>query len=90
MRQYLSIKAEYPDVIFFFRVGDFYETYLNDAPKASKILGINLTQRSGTNLVGFPLHALDNFLHKFVRAGVRVAVCDHLEETKATMDSNTR
>lgn len=88
MRQYLSIKAKHPDAMLLFRVGDFYETYLDDAPKAAKILGITLTQRSGTNpelgaLAGFPHHALDTYLPKLVRAGLRVAVCDQLEDPKA-------
>ncbi len=88
MRQYMSIKAKHPDAMLLFRVGDFYETYLDDAPKAAKILGITLTQRSGTNpelgaLAGFPYHALDTYLPKLVRAGLRVAVCDQLEDPKA-------
>lgn len=87
MRQYMSIKAKHPDAMLLFRVGDFYETYLDDAPKAAKILGITLTQRSGTNpelgaLAGFPHHALDTYLPKLVRAGLRVAVCDQLEDPK--------
>lgn len=87
MRQYMSIKAKHPDALLLFRVGDFYETYLDDAPKAAKILGITLTQRSGTNpelgaLAGFPYHALDTYLPKLVRAGLRVAVCDQLEDPK--------
>ena len=87
MKQYMSIKAKHPDAMLLFRVGDFYETYLDDAPKAAKILGITLTQRSGTNpelgaLAGFPHHALDTYLPKLVRAGLRVAVCDQLEDPK--------
>lgn len=87
MKQYMSIKAKHPDAMLLFRVGDFYETYLEDAPKAAKILGITLTQRSGTNpelgaLAGFPYHALDTYLPKLVRAGLRVAVCDQLEDPK--------
>ncbi len=87
MKQYMSIKAKHPDAMLLFRVGDFYETYLDDAPKAAKILGITLTQRSGTNpelgaLAGFPYHALDTYLPKLVRAGLRVAVCDQLEDPK--------
>ncbi len=87
MKQYMSIKAKHPDALLLFRVGDFYETYLDDAPKAAKILGITLTQRSGTNpelgaLAGFPHHALDTYLPKLVRAGLRVAVCDQLEDPK--------
>ena len=87
MRQYMSIKAKHPDALLLFRVGDFYETYMEDAPKAARILGITLTQRSGTNpelgaLAGFPYHALDTYLPKLVRAGLRVAVCDQLEDPK--------
>ena len=87
MKQYMSIKSKHPDAMLLFRVGDFYETYLDDAPKAAKILGITLTQRSGTNpelgaLAGFPYHALDTYLPKLVRAGLRVAVCDQLEDPK--------
>ncbi len=87
MKQYMSIKAKYPDAMLLFRVGDFYETYMDDAPKAAKILGITLTQRNGTQpelgaLAGFPYHALDTYLPKLVRAGLRVAVCDQLEDPK--------
>ena len=87
MKQYMSIKSKHPHAMLLFRVGDFYETYLDDAPKAAKILGITLTQRSGTNpelgaLAGFPYHALDTYLPKLVRAGLRVAVCDQLEDPK--------
>ena len=87
MRQYMTIKAKHPDALLLFRVGDFYETYMEDAPIAAKILGITLTQRSGTNpelgaLAGFPYHALDTYLPKLVRAGLRVAVCDQLEDPK--------
>ena len=87
MKQYMSIKSKHPDAMLLFRVGDFYETYLDDAPKAAKILGITLTQRSGTNpelgaLAGFPYHSLDTYLPKLVRAGLRVAVCDQLEDPK--------
>lgn len=89
MKQYNTIKAKYPDAILLFRVGDFYETFGEDAVKASKILGIVLTKRangSGTfiELAGFPHHSLDSYLPKLVRAGYRVAICDQLEDPKLT------
>ena len=86
MQQHNAIKQKYPDAILLFRVGDFYETFGNDAVKASQILGITLTKRNvGTmdsELAGFPYHALDTYLHKLVKAGYRVAVCDQLEDPK--------
>ena len=86
MAQYNSIKAKYPDAILLFRVGDFYETFGQDAIKASKILGIVLTSRANgsnnTELAGFPHHSLDSYLPKLVRAGMRVAICDQLEDPK--------
>jgi DNA mismatch repair protein MutS len=87
MVQYNSIKAKYPDAILLFRVGDFYETFGDDAIKASKILGIVLTKRangsaSHIELAGFPHHSLDSYLPKLVRAGYRVAICDQLEDPK--------
>jgi DNA mismatch repair protein MutS len=89
MKQYYSIKGKYPDAILLFRVGDFYETFSEDAIKASEILGITLTKRangsaSSIELAGFPHHALDTYLPKLVRAGERVAVCDQLEDPKMT------
>lgn len=89
MKQYNSIKAKYPDAILLFRVGDFYETFGEDAVKASKILGIVLTKRangsaSHIELAGFPHHSLDSYLPKLVRAGFRVAICDQLEDPKLT------
>ena len=88
MRQYNEIKTKYPDALLLFRVGDFYETFNDDARKASKILGIVLTKRanggSDDALAGFPHHSLDTYLPKLVRAGIRVAVCDQLEDPKAT------
>lgn len=89
MKQYNSIKAKYPDAILLFRVGDFYETFGDDAIKTSKILGITLTSRnsgyaSESPLAGFPYHALDTYLPKLVRAGQRVAICDQLEDPKLT------
>ncbi len=87
MRQYNSFKAKYPDAILLFRVGDFYETFGEDAIKTSSILGITLTSRnngyaSEVPLAGFPYHALDTYLPKLVRAGQRVAICDQLEDPK--------
>ncbi|MGZ4091051.1 MAG: DNA mismatch repair protein MutS, partial [Bacteroidia bacterium] len=87
MKQYNGIKAKYPDAILLFRVGDFYETFGEDAVKASKILGIILTRRANgaathIELAGFPHHSLDSYLPKLVRAGYRVAICDQLEDPK--------
>jgi DNA mismatch repair protein MutS len=84
-RQYNQIKAKYPGALLLFRVGDFYETFGDDAVKASRILGITLTKRHNggaedTPLAGFPHHALDTYLPKLVRAGERVAICDQLED----------
>lgn len=89
MRQYNQIKSRYPDAMLLFRVGDFYETFGEDAVKASKILGIVLTKRSNgaaseMELAGFPHHSLDTYLPKLVRAGQRVAICDQLEDPKMT------
>lgn len=89
MKQYNSIKAKYPDAILLFRVGDFYETFGDDAVKTSKVLGIVLTKRangsaSHIELAGFPHHSLDSYLPKLVRAGYRVAICDQLEDPKMT------
>ena len=83
-RQYNQIKAKYPGAMLLFRVGDFYETFGEDAVRASKILGIVLTRRNNGNaddhLAGFPHHSLDTYLPKLVRAGERVAICDQLED----------
>ena len=88
MRQYNQFKAKHPDAILLFRVGDFYETYGEDAVKTSKILGITLTRHgkgaSQTELAGFPHHALDTYLPRLVRAGYRVAICEQLEDPKLT------
>ena len=89
MKQYNSIKAKYPDAVLLFRVGDFYETFGEDAKVAAKILGIILTKRgsgseSETALAGFPHHSLNTYLPKLVRAGLRVAICDQLEDPKLT------
>ncbi|PJJ84871.1 DNA mismatch repair protein MutS [Mucilaginibacter auburnensis] len=89
MQQYNAIKIKYPGALLLFRVGDFYETFGEDAIKASGILGITLTRRangsaSHIELAGFPHHSLDTYLPKLVRAGQRVAICDQLEDPKAT------
>ena len=89
MKQYYEIKAVHPDAILLFRVGDFYETFGDDAIKASSILGITLTKRangsaSSVELAGFPYHALDTYMPKLVRAGERVAICEQLEDPKLT------
>ena len=90
MKQFRDIKNQYPDALLLFRCGDFYETYMEDAVRASKILSITLTKRSNgaggehTEMAGFPFHALDTYLPKLVRAGLRVAICDQLEDPKLT------
>lgn len=87
MKQFLSLKAKYPDAIMLFRCGDFYETYSTDAVVASEILGITLTKRANgkgktIEMAGFPYHALDTYLPKLIRSGKRVAICDQLEDPK--------
>lgn len=87
MQQHDAIKAKYPDAILLFRVGDFYETFGQDAITTAAVLGITLTKRNNGNpdaseLAGFPYHALDTYLHKLVKAGYRVAICDQLEDPK--------
>ena len=89
MKQYYDIKAKHPDAILLFRVGDFYETFEDDAVKTAKILGITLTKRANgsasfVDLAGFPYHALETYLPKLVRAGQRVAICEQLEDPKMT------
>jgi DNA mismatch repair protein MutS len=89
MLQYIEIKKKHPDAILLFRVGDFYETFSDDAIETSEILGITLTRRANgaaqfVELAGFPHHALDTYLPKLVRAGKRVAICDQLEDPKLT------
>lgn len=89
MKQYYAVKAKHPDAVLLFRVGDFYETFGEDAIRTSNILGITLTKRangaaSSVELAGFPHHALDNYLPKLVRAGERVAICEQLEDPKLT------
>jgi DNA mismatch repair protein MutS len=87
MRQYRKVKERYPDMLLLFRMGDFFETFEDDAVTTSKVLGITLTKRSNgaasdVPLAGFPHHALDNYLPKLVKAGYRVAVCEQLEDPK--------
>ena len=89
MKQYNEIKRKYPDACLLFRVGDFYETFGDDAVRASKILGITLTKRGAgseteTALAGFPHHSINTYLPKLVKAGLRVAICDQLEDPKTT------
>ena len=89
MQQYNKIKAKYPDALLLSRVGDFYETFGEDAVKTANILGIILTKRgagseSETELAGFPHHSLNTYLPKLVKAGERVAICDQLEDPKQT------
>src|SRR5690554_52854 len=88
MKQYSSIKAKYPDALLLFRVGDFYETFGEDAVRAARILNITLTARNNggdkTELAGFPYHSLNTYLPKLVMAGCRVAICDQLEDPKMT------
>ena len=88
MKQYNQMKAKYPDALLLFRVGDFYETFREDAIKTSQVLGIVLTNRNNggeqTELAGFPHHSLNSYLPKLVKAGYRVAICDQLEDPKLT------
>lgn len=89
MKQYYEMKAKYPDALMLYRMGDFYETFGEDAVTTSRILGITLTKRShgspgDVRLAGFPHHALDTYLPKLVRAGQRVAICEQLEDPKLT------
>ena len=89
MTQYVEMKKKHPDAILLFRVGDFYETFSEDAIAASEILGITRTRRANgkaayVELAGFPHHALDTYLPRLVRAGRRVAICEQLEDPKLT------
>jgi len=92
LKQFLDLKKKHPDALLLFRCGDFYETYKDDAEKASKILGITLTKSTRTKddqgkplaMAGFPYHALDTYLPKLIRAGQRVAICDQIEQPKQT------
>src|SRR5690625_932115 len=90
MRQYFDIKDQYPGTILLFRVGDFYETFAEDAVRISKELGITLTKRNNgsdqTPLAGFPYHALDTYLPKLVKGGARVAICEANEDPEAATD----
>ena len=86
MKQYNELKAQHPDTILLFRVGDFYETFGQDAIETSKILNITLTKRGGGDdnpLAGFPHHAIDTYLPKFLREGKKVAICEQLEDPKS-------
>ena len=87
MRQYNMIKSKHPDKIMLFRMGDFYEAFNADAKKVSKVLNITLTSRgksdfTRTPLAGFPYHALDSYLHKLLKAGLKVAICEQIEDPK--------
>ena len=92
LEQFQELKVKHPDALLLFRCGDFYETYMQDAEKSSKILGITLTKSSKTKdpdgkplaMAGFPYHALDTYLPKLIRAGQRVAICDQIEAPKQT------
>ena len=89
MKQYQEMKSKHPDAVLLFRVGDFYETFSDDAITASEILGITLTRRANgqaqhVELAGFPHHALDTYLPRLIRAGKRVAICEQLEDPKLT------
>ncbi len=89
MRQYLRLKAEHPDTLMFYRMGDFYELFFEDAEKAAKLLDITLTKR-GTSagapvkMAGFPYHAADQYLAKLVRLGLSVAICEQISNSVAT------
>lgn len=82
--QFEDLKKKHPEATLLFRCGDFYETYHEDAETTAKILGITLTQRGKTKMAGFPFHALDTYLPKLIHAGLRVAICDQLEDPKTT------
>lgn len=85
-KQFKELKKKHPDALLLFRIGDFYECYNEDAKDAAKILGITLTRsKDGTELTGFPSHALDRYLPILIRAGKRIAICDQLEEPKPTV-----
>lgn len=89
MKQFAEMKIKHPDAVLLFRVGDFYETFCEDAQTASEILGITLTRRANGKddyvyLAGFPHHAIDMYLPKLVRAGKRVAICEQLEDPRLT------
>jgi len=95
MKQYAEMKKKHPDAVLLFRVGDFYETFAEDAVTASEVLGITLTRRANgkaksIELAGFPHHALDTYLPKLVRAGKRVAICEQLDEPKKKTKSSAK
>ena len=81
-KQYLEIKSQYPDTILFFRLGDFYETFGEDAIRTSEILGITLTKRHNTPMCGIPYHAAAGYLERLVKAGVKVAICEQVEDPR--------
>ena len=92
MRQHAEMKKKFPDAVLLFRVGDFYETFGEDARKASQILGLTLTRKMAgggeyTDLAGVPHHALEQYLPRLVRAGLRVAICEQLEDPKSARES---
>lgn len=97
MKQFVDLKSKHPDAMLLFRVGDFYETYQQDAQKASRILGITLTKSNSqkgpdgkaAEMAGFPHHALDTYLPKLIRAGERVAICDQLENPRTAKQNNS-
>lgn len=80
LTQFDKMKSKHPDAVLLFRAGDFYEIYKGDAYDCATLLGLNLTERAGVPLAGFPKHALDFYLPKLVRAGRRVAICEQLEK----------
>ena len=90
MKQYQEMKRKFPDAVLLFRVGDFYETFSDDAITASEILGITLTRRKGESMyiAGFPYTALDIYLPKLIRAGLRIAICDELSAPKGENRNN--
>jgi hypothetical protein len=98
MKQYVDLKNKHPDAMLLFRQGDFYETYQDDARKASKILGITLTKSTkqkgpdgkAMEMAGFPYHALDSYLPKLIRAGERVAICDQLESPRQKAEASAQ
>ena len=93
IKTFKMLKKKHSDALILFRVGDFYEAYCEDAQKASEVLGITLTKRSGENgyyLAGFPTHALDTYLPKLIRAGIRVAICDDISEPVMLSKSPTK
>ena len=89
LKQYFSVKAQHPEAVLLYRVGDFYETYSDDAVLVSKVLGLVQTKRSNGDkeavpMAGFPHHAIEQYLTRLIRAGYKVAVCDQLEDPKLT------